>query len=511
MRDIIDLLESVGLANRKPGDRWRNPQGDELIFSDLTFYPQEGGRYNTPEDFQAAISAALAERGVANQNLEWMNTPKATGGFGIAHFVDNSNRDVYLGRYYPQVSAVRTENRWPNDLPSGFTLQTAAAQKERAGYQPSEVLGGRMDNLTPDDIYAAVVKKFGETSDEAGAMAAFMSSDGRTEFPQGRMNFVAFTNYFCEMLQPMALVMGKNRQGNADEAESRYLTEGGYGTCRISFSTAKNEGLFDSVVTNPAGQSIGISTKAKGGAKASVKNLDDKVREMQATADGRKILDRFRQEVSLLNLIVDGGQVGAPLNLGVLFKIITPEQRQEILGTRKMSAQQVQGRLSAGLQKIYDERTVRDPARTVPFYHLVAAVAHKVADHVNDNTNFSAAASAILNHGAFMQAYTRASQKAGTIVLDEFDFDYPCEAVTGVLLSAKKPYYSTGIKGNFTFQILKNGATAQEVEIEDNEVDTKPDMDLDAIDQQRADVTARSRGADRSPGDEKTLGRKRRR
>jgi hypothetical protein len=31
--------------------------------------------------------------------------------------------------------------------------------------------------------------------------------------------------------------------------------------------------------------------------------------------------------------------------------------------------------------------------------------------------------------------------------------------VTGVKFSAGKTYYSTGIKGNFTFKILKNGAT----------------------------------------------------
>ena len=43
MREIINLLESVGLANRKPGDRWQNPQGDEIIFSDLAFYPVSRG------------------------------------------------------------------------------------------------------------------------------------------------------------------------------------------------------------------------------------------------------------------------------------------------------------------------------------------------------------------------------------------------------------------------------------------------------------------------------------
>lgn len=490
MREFIQILESVGLANRKPGDRWRNPQGDELIFSDLTFYP-ESGAYSVKPELDAAITAACQERGIDPSDLVWTNSLPGAAGFGIAHFVDASNRDFYLARYFKFINPNRNQNNWPNNLPSGFTLQTGAAQKERAGYQPSEVLGGNMTNLTPNDIYAAVIQKFGEGSDEAVAMEAFMSSDGATEFPMGNMNFAAFTNYFCEMLQPMALVMGKRRRGNADEAEARYLTRGGFDTCTIGFSTKKNEGLFDSVLTNPAGQSIGISTKAKGGAKASVKNLNDKIQEMQSTEEGRRVLEDYKQEISLLNLIVDGGQTGAPLNLGILFNIITPEEREEILSTRKLSPQQVQGKLSTGLQRLYDERSVRDPSKIVPFYHLLAAVAHKVADHVNEHTNFSEAASTILNHGAFMQAYTDAKQSGGKIRLNEFDYDYPCKAVTGVLLSAKKPYYSTGLKGNFTFQILKNGATAEDVEVEDNEVDTKPDVDLDQITQRRSKVTAR--------------------
>ena len=510
MREIIDLLESVGLANRKPGDRWLNPQGEELIFSDLSFYPEAGGRYDTPEEFQAALDQATQQRGITTGDLIWAVAPKATGGFGIAHFVDPANQDFYFARYLRTVSPFRQQNDFDNTLPGGYRLQTAAAKKEQSGYKPSEVLGGRMDNLTPNDIYAAVVAKFGESSDEARAMAAFMASDGQTEFPQGNMNFTAFTNYFCEMLQPMALVMGKQVEGNADQAQSDYLSEGGYDTCRISFSTRKNEGLFDSRVTNPAGQSIGISTKVKSGADAAVKNLSDKIREMQATDSGKKLLKKYPQEVSMLEIIDDGGYVNAPLNLGVLFKIITPKQADEIRDLRGKTASQM--RLGAANKKLYQERLqkIKDPSRVVPFYHMLAAVAFRVADHVNENTNFGRAAATILNHGAFMTSRTFARQSGANIVLAPFQFEYPSEAVTDVLIRADKNYYSTDNKGNFTFKILKNGATDKETEVADRATDTKPDMDLDQVSQQRAPVTARSRGTDRSPGDEKTLGRKRR-
>ena len=73
-------------------------------------------------------------------------------------------------------------------------------------------------------------------------------------------------------------------------------------------------------------------------------------------------------------------------------------------------------------------------------------------------------ASTILNHGAFIQVYTHARRQGEEIVLDKFDAKYPSEAVTDVVLSAEKSYFSTGNKGNFTFQILKNGATMTDIE-----------------------------------------------
>lgn len=48
MRNIINIIdqliltESVGLANRRPGDRWDTPGGDEIVFADLACYPERG-------------------------------------------------------------------------------------------------------------------------------------------------------------------------------------------------------------------------------------------------------------------------------------------------------------------------------------------------------------------------------------------------------------------------------------------------------------------------------------
>ena len=56
MRDLLNTLsflqESTGLAGRKPGDVFRNPQEDEIVFDNLEFYPQGGGKF-TPVELDA--------------------------------------------------------------------------------------------------------------------------------------------------------------------------------------------------------------------------------------------------------------------------------------------------------------------------------------------------------------------------------------------------------------------------------------------------------------------------
>ena len=98
------------------------------------------------------------------------------------------------------------------------------------------------------------------------------------------------------------------------------------------------------------------------------------------------------------------------------------------------------------------------------------------------------------------------------IRLDQFVVDYPSKAVTNVLLSAGKTYYSTDNKGNFTFQILKNGATAAEVEVDLNQTDTKPDVSVAALDRvtQRRSAVKAAHDIERL-GTEKSLGRRRQR
>jgi hypothetical protein len=61
----------------------------------------------------------------------------------------------------------------------------------------------------------------------------------------------------------------------------------------------------------------------------------------------------------------------------------------------------------------------------------------------------------ILELEAAILRYTKAKESKGQWTLDEFNTVYPGESIKGVYLSAGKTYYSTGIKGNYTFNIDK--------------------------------------------------------
>ena len=508
MREYVEIVtEGVGLANRKPGEKFANPEGDVLTFQSLDFFPEKDG-YEDIDAVNAALLDLGAKLGIDPEEIQWANSQGSNKAFGLARFVDAAGKDFVVGRWFQKINPNRSLNRFPNDLPGGFKYQSKAAVKENSGYKPTEILTD-LQSQTPDSIRKQIVAKFGEDSDEARAVAIFMAEDFPMSIPQGDMIYTAFTNYFCELLQPMALVMGKKLGNEADarKAESEFLSEGGFSSCTISYGATKTGGLTESVLINSAGQTMGVSSKAEGGAKASAKNLKDKIVEMQKSSEGRQVLERHKEAVSVIETVTEGSTPG-PLNMGVIAGIITPQEKEQILAIKNVPpGEEVlgNGRLSDKLEDMYRGRKARNPDAVIPFFHIRAVIANMVADYVNENTNFSEAAAEILNWGAFIQLNTTGSTANGVIKLNPFDAIFPSKAVTSVQLSADKTFYSTGSKGNFVFKIGLNGGTVPDDDETVAKVDTKPDVN---IAQQRSDLKAADTA--QVSGDEKALGRKRR-
>lgn len=468
MRDLLNLLdntlpliEGVGLSNRKPGEKFKNSVGDIVTFQGLDFYP-ESGKFPPGETMADTISDLKSQ----GMNIHWTNQAAAnSGGFGIASFTGEDGKAYYLGRFFKEISPNRVQNNFPHDaIPGEFKFQSKAGQKENSGLKPSEWLT-QFQNNTPETILQQCIAKFGKNSPEANALETFIKDDIPCKVIKGNMDPNAFRDYFAEVLQPIALVMGKKVSGNAVEASRIFFGSEGYSDCTISFNNNTIGGLYDSLLVNPKGKQIKLSSKGKDGASASVSNLQKSVKELEQAPAGKKLLTTYQEEIDILNTIEKNGHFGAPLKLAVQYDMITPEEATQVLRLKSKGPSDKiigTGQLSPKLEALYNGRKAKDPSRIIPIEHMTAAIAYPVADYINKNTNFGRAAADILNNAALVQMYTDTSTSGDTITITKLTAVYPSKTVTGVLLDASKVYFSTGGKGNYTFTILKNGATADD-------------------------------------------------
>lgn len=518
MRDLLNLLdnvltEGVGLANRKPGEKFKNSVGDIITFQGLKFYP-ESGKFPTGND----LSDAIAELKHSGMNIHWTNMAAAnSGAFAIASFTGEDGSPYYLGRFYKDISPNRAQNNFPHDaIPGGFKFQSKAGQKENSGLKPSEWLT-QFQNNTPQTILDQAIAKFGEGSAEANALEAFINNDIPVEVVKGNMNPTAFRDYFAEVLQPIALVLGKNVSGNAAEAASIFFGPGeDYSECTISFNNNTIGGLYDSLLINPDGKQIKLSSKGKDGANASVTNLIKSVQELDQAPAGAKLRKTYADEINMLETINKLGHFGAPLAIAEKYDLIDNKEAQQVMSLKSLGPSDEiigTGKLSKRLEGMYQARKARDMSRIIPIEHMISAIAYKVADYVNKNTKFGEAASTILNNSALVQMYTNTTDSKDTITITKLNAVYPSQTVTGVLLDASKAYMSTQGKGNFTFEILKNGAkpgSSNPVDgiddIETSTDDTNTDK-LNVVGQQRSKIKAAPEPE--KLGSEKSLGRKR--
>mgnify|MGYP000851345997 CR=1 FL=1 len=467
MRDLLnlfDLMESRGLAARKPGDTFQNETNDkdQMFFRHIQFWPSEGGAFEEEELPQAVEKV----EGQFNHQIHWENNMPKKGGFGIITFDTASGEVRMYGRYFQSIKPNHVDNKWAGI--EGYKLQTRSAKKATAGLMPQDILTNEND-LSGDDVVEQIAAKFGDTHPLTMAASKVNAGDPMPlVIPAVEdMSFEAYRDYFCELLHPIALQRNLVT-GDASKAEEELIPESSFAECAINYGGSKTEGLSDSILITPDGQSVKVSSKGAKGAAASVKNLLDAVKKLESMGK-TDLLDKYEDAVDIIRSVEKGGTKLAPISLGVRFGIISAGDAYTVNSLLELTKKQKvefdepveSGFLNDRLKELYTERGVRDPSKVNPYYHLLAAIAHKVAEYVNENTDFSKAASALLNNAALVQVYTEgATSSGGEWTIKQFRADYPSEAVTGVMFSAAKGYYSTDIKGNFTFKILSNGAKA---------------------------------------------------
>ena len=466
MRDILEkfntILESTGLAGRKTGDVFTNPNGDKITFNSIQFFPEGGGKLDKDQ-----LQLAIQELETQAPNVKWQNnmSPR-TGGIVLVTF-DSEQGPLYFGFFKEEIKADPRQNKVPNEV-DGYSYSGKAALKIKSGLTPQDLLTTKKNDLTSDEILLQLQENLG--LDNPLYLVAYKVASGEApplefDIPEG-VSFSAFRDYFCEILQPMALQRG-NFTGDGMGAAEVFL-DGSFENTLISFDDSKNEGLCDSILKTTDGRFVKVSTKGGKGAEASTKNLVDTIRELEETERGQKLLEKHREIIDLLTDVKNAGQAGAPLLLGKRFDIISNEDAEEVRKLKGMAPVSVdqfpQILVSKNLLDLANNRQTDNPKKVNLYYHLMAAIAHKAADKVNKETNFSKAAAEILNNGALVQVYTNAKEQKGKWLLKDFNAIYPGDSVKNVYFSASKGYYSTDIKTNFTFKIDRQNKSVKDYE-----------------------------------------------
>ena len=271
MRELINILvESRGLGARRPGEVFVNDAGEEIRVNSIDFVPAGGGKFQTAEEMQDAVDAVVQQLGV---NPESVNRPNAgTLAFGVAVFDSDTGPLAYL-KYFKTVHPDPTQNDWNNKtgIP-GFKYNSTEAKKTQSSATPQDILT-QQEDLTAEAIAIQVAEKFPNST--LAEVAMHLARGGELPYTFAapvEMDIAAFQDYFCELLQPIALQTGQY-DGEAQDAEAIFLPEGGYATALISFGKNKTEGLSDSVMIGPDGRKMKVSSKGGKGADASTKNL----------------------------------------------------------------------------------------------------------------------------------------------------------------------------------------------------------------------------------------------
>lgn len=326
-----------------------------------------------------------------------------------------------------------------------------SAAKELSGLKPADFLKD-FTNLTPQGIVSQTEQAFGKDSPLVKAVKETIKSGYPTtpiSLSTTGLNDKAVTNYFAEVLQPIAIING-NFDGNADDgmkAIAGVESPKGY---TINFSTSTTTGLYDSFLKKGDSQ-INISSKfgsASTGAAASVTNL-------YAIYDGykdKKIFREFKDEIEIVRIVAQENNYLAPLSLAEKFGLINSTEKAAVL---KLKDNQ-EAKITKNLTKLRDAITPGKDKTPIPYYHVTAGIAKSVSAYINANTQFSRFASLLLN-GTVIQVYTKATVRGDLLGFSKFDTKWPDDSVSQVLIESGTRYKTDSIDGKMGFIIKSKG------------------------------------------------------
>lgn len=447
------LVEGRGLFARSPGDAFTNKElGISASFVKVTPYPDvsEGGKFSSPDDRDEAVRQIQNELGL----VDWVNIPKSNMlAFAIAELELEDGTSIFWGRYFTEIKPVMT-TAWPSsNMPAGWKLGVAAAEKMQLGYDPQTLITDERA-YTLDGAIKRVMENAPSGTDGEQLVNALQDLK-RGELPTFE-NMAAQTpairDYYGEIMGPIALMSGLI-EGQAEDARNELIPGVEWQQCRIMWPQAATNELVDSYMIAPDGTRVGISSKGNKGAKASAKNIQtaiDKARKEQPA-----LVKRNPITVKILKIITENSAEDGPLVLAKETGMINDAMITRIKEFIRTGKSDLEGLNKTELKLLSKVNHRTDNPDFNVGYALISVIAKQVADGINSDGKFGKGAKEFLNQSSIIQLHMFMNKRGNDVSVGRFDAIFPPNFEGEIHLDSSKNYMSTRVHGKFTFAFKK--------------------------------------------------------
>jgi len=450
MKAIEFLEESRGLFGRSQGDVFVDDNGNEIKFDHIDMMPsdQPNDAYKDEKTMLKDLNTLTASAGVEPVQVNMRN--ERARAFAVATLKHADGSEEQWIKWFIKVPN-NLLGSWANkEVPAEgprWALKTKTAQKARSGLTPQDLIKTDKESF---DTVPGIVDRIAPNLPDPIREGVGMVASGKLPavFVGQKENMEAIRDHLGEIIQPIGLMSGVIK-GDAEKAAQQVLGAP-YSKCKVVWPQSKNTGLIDSYFIGPSGKTLGVSSKGDKGANASVQNIEKAIAEAP-----EQLRKKHTKALGIINAISQATAKQGPAVLGLKLGLISEEELTELMtyvNTPGKRARNLSPNLKAYMRKIQ-----ADPTKTgySVGYHILAGLAKEVCDVVNMNPSFSKACLDFLNQSSIIQVYTEAKTSGNDVQITGFRSVYPPNFQGQVILTSAKTYYSSGIKGKFTFDYRK--------------------------------------------------------
>lgn len=475
MRAKEFIIEASGLRAAKPGETYVDDTGTEYRFQSWNWqFPADADGYSDMASLEAGI---LDVTGSDKNKIAWVNKPLTRSkSFAFAVFAADNNDEKLIGKFYdrknPNSTITDTEVKQVLGLSAGTKdKKTSSAVKVDAAMQPTDF--NLADNRPK--VFNNIVKAVSEHKNSNMLVTALNAAAAGQPiiWQSGAGISSALQDDFCEVLGPIAM-MNDHPQivGDLAQAVSDVFKGGDIKGAALIFPSSLINPLVDSYISKN-GITLGVSSKGKQGARATITNIWKAKNEAEQNTTGKTYVAKYTEAVKILDICNAEAGLTQPIILAHRYKLISNDEaaalyeviqnprdpKYQLMGDPTKPNAVVKNPLPADLAKVPPAlmRLFKlggyKPGSYASFLCL-AQTAHLVAKHINTDSkiDFGEAIRSFLNSSAMVQAKSIVGVKGEDAVLKSINVIYPPNFQDKAKIESNG-YSGTQVKGKFSFSL----------------------------------------------------------